>query len=1138
MFKKVKLFGVVLTLMIMFLLTGVVNVSALSGTTVLTLGGVDVSVYQNNVDPIIVKGGETNAGNLVITEFSHDVSSNNGAILYTTKWPFKSTDVRNGAYEYAFSKDGSSYVLTAKGTNGNLEIPFNGFVVSTKSNVWGSVEIGTKLASSIDLPVYAGAVEIEGTGVYESETRRDIRIAIDDLNKKRNVYETIYYNNEWGKETGQNEFGVEIKVSLTDAGEFRITDIRNLRDSKQLQIGAKDFVISIHGDSECLLDYRVLLGNNHFTKLNDKVNLIGMPFVELDKSATSTITSIDPTGPVDPKDVDELNDYKYYPGFRGYDYLMMYTKDYVKSTDPNANNFPNYTGCNEWGYELVVEVLEQTDSKIVGLVYDSATQIDSLPGDNYLILSGNGVGADFLTQNNLKGADVVIDLTTKEVKISSTLQSYISTVENRYAVVNEMMTSAINAKYKLAYIGEGDTASDNKWTRLQKEVEDFIGAEDASNLTSMYGIKNAFTNFTGSDAQKNVLTAEFNNMYLSALNSCNKIECLSYSSNAVSSIGVWHRPNNATELDLQGVLNTIEIFKKANLNTVYLETFWNGYSMSIDSQYVDHHINFKNASYEGYKDYLECFITECHKVGIEVHAWVEDFYVGYEGFTESNVLNGEKANSDEFQEDRSSWVMRDYQGNDYTQFEGGKYKFIDPSNPAVRSFLITYYKELLSNYDFDGINLDYIRYPVQNGYTGNVPYDYGYNDYAAKKFLAEQGYAPSDQTLEKLRYNLNKGNVFASQADKLKAAWDQFKVRQITEYVGEVHQMVTALEKELEKEFIVSTAVFAGTDALDKKSQDWESWVQAGYIEVTTPMAYYPLTDRVTKELQGMINKIGGVAYNYAGIAAYFQGLDPIEEVYHVLASIKGNAMGTVVFDSKTIINSSEALELLSSGVSSYKPIVPHTEIGELLRQFSEEMKSRKELYGITSSNSSLYDEMFDTLASMKTGTTTEMAKVLRQILTMQEDSELVAVGHAITRINEELEALYEVVSVRYERMKKGWIEEVITVEPVNKEALQNAIRDAEGKDSSLYTADSWSKLQNALTSAKSINDNTNATQEEVDNAKLDLTNAISGLVEVNNETPSPTPGDTPSGCAGCAGLVLPILSGLGLVVFFLRRRS
>ena len=37
-----------------------------------------------------------------------------------------------------------------------------------------------------------------------------------------------------------------------------------------------------------------------------------------------------------------------------------------------------------------VEITEQEGSTIKGLVYDSATQIDSLPGDNYVIATYNG----------------------------------------------------------------------------------------------------------------------------------------------------------------------------------------------------------------------------------------------------------------------------------------------------------------------------------------------------------------------------------------------------------------------------------------------------------------------------------------------------------------------------------------------------------------------------------------------------------------------------------------------------------------------------------------------------------------------------------------------------------------------------
>lgn len=63
------------------------------------------------------------------------------------------------------------------------------------------------------------------------------------------------------------------------------------------------------------------------------------------------------------------------------------------------------------------------------------------------------------------------------------------------------------------------------------------------------------------------------------------------------------------------------------------------------------------------------------------------------------------------------------------------------------------------------------------------------------------------------------------------------------------------------------------------------------------------------------------------------------------------------------------------------------------------------------------------------------------------------------------------------------------------KTSLQEAISEAESKVEAIYTAQSWSVLQSALTAAKAVNDNVAATAEEVANAITALINAIEGLV-------------------------------------------
>lgn len=74
-------------------------------------------------------------------------------------------------------------------------------------------------------------------------------------------------------------------------------------------------------------------------------------------------------------------------------------------------------------------------------------------------------------------------------------------------------------------------------------------------------------------------------------------------------------------------------------------------------------------------------------------------------------------------------------------------------------------------------------------------------------------------------------------------------------------------------------------------------------------------------------------------------------------------------------------------------------------------------------------------------------------------------------------------------------------VEPANKTALQEQIEEAEDRNENYYTADTWTKLQEALTSAKAVNDDDSASQTEVDEATSALEAALKALVyEVEGE--------------------------------------
>ena len=62
------------------------------------------------------------------------------------------------------------------------------------------------------------------------------------------------------------------------------------------------------------------------------------------------------------------------------------------------------------------------------------------------------------------------------------------------------------------------------------------------------------------------------------------------------------------------------------------------------------------------------------------------------------------------------WIQIGYHGED--NFNG--MYFLDISNPEVQIFLENIFRELASNYELDGIEYDFIRYPSGNlnSYSG------------------------------------------------------------------------------------------------------------------------------------------------------------------------------------------------------------------------------------------------------------------------------------------------------------------------------------------------------------------------------------------------------------------------------------
>ena len=91
-------------------------------------------------------------------------------------------------------------------------------------------------------------------------------------------------------------------------------------------------------------------------------------------------------------------------------------------------------------------------------------------------------------------------------------------------------------------------------------------------------------------------------------------------------------------------------------------------------------------------DPLQFCIDECHKRGMECHAWVVTLPIG-----KHNAIGAQQ-----MRKKQPQLVKRI--GDDC---------FMDPENPKTADYLAGVCREIVHNYDVDGIHLDYIRYPEQ-----------------------------------------------------------------------------------------------------------------------------------------------------------------------------------------------------------------------------------------------------------------------------------------------------------------------------------------------------------------------------------------------------------------------------------------
>ena len=144
----------------------------------------------------------------------------------------------------------------------------------------------------------------------------------------------------------------------------------------------------------------------------------------------------------------------------------------------------------------------------------------------------------------------------------------------------------------------------------------------------------------------------------------------------------------------------VQYLKSANFNTIFFQARARG-DAYYRSRYEPWAENLTGVMGQdpGW-DPLAFVITEAHRYGMEVHAWINVFKVRTTQNVPGSPLHPTRAHPD--------WVVP----------YAGEY-WLDPGIPDARTYLINVVLDMVGNYDLDGINFDYMRYPGNDFADGN-----------------------------------------------------------------------------------------------------------------------------------------------------------------------------------------------------------------------------------------------------------------------------------------------------------------------------------------------------------------------------------------------------------------------------------
>jgi uncharacterized lipoprotein YddW (UPF0748 family) len=222
--------------------------------------------------------------------------------------------------------------------------------------------------------------------------------------------------------------------------------------------------------------------------------------------------------------------------------------------------------------------------------------------------------------------------------------------------------------------------------------------------------------------------------------------------------------------------------------------------------------------------------------------------------------------------------------------------YLSPIHPGAVAHLAAVVDDLVSQYDLDGVHLDYVRYPSSE-------FDYSRGALTAFRDAIAGELTPE----ERARYGARDITDLVGLTEVRAAEWADFRRSRLNTLVMRLRTAV----KTRKPGVVLSAAVYPDpAEANGVRLQDWRMWLDNRLIDVVCPMAYTPDATIFASQIAS-VRRLATGSPVWAGIGAY--RLSTAQTVENIETARRLGADGIVLFSYDSLTRPGTGLDYLSS---------------------------------------------------------------------------------------------------------------------------------------------------------------------------------------------------------------------------------